>query len=79
MAVPPAMRDHTKGLLIGVSAVLSGSVCCVPVRMLGHSNVSPIPHPNAGARGPRRPLSSRQPIRTAGQLPRLLSTLTAAR
>ena len=52
MAVPPAMRDHTKGLLIGVSAVLSGSVCCVPVRMLGHSNVSPIPAPHAGARGP---------------------------
>ena len=70
LTAPPAMRDHTKGLLIGVSAVLSGSVCCVPVRMLGHSNVSPTPAapprppptPGRGARcqasSPSAPLGS---------------------
>ena len=33
------MDEHCKGILIAVSAVLSGSVCAVPIRMLGHSNV----------------------------------------
>ena len=33
------MDGHCKGILIAVSAVLSGSVCAVPIRMLGHSNV----------------------------------------
>eukprot|EP01046_Picozoa_sp_COSAG06_P081931 COSAG06_NODE_29023_length_563_cov_6.159483_1_plen_30_part_01 len=28
------MDGHCKGILIAVSAVLSGSVCAVPIRML---------------------------------------------
>ena len=69
LTAPPAMRDHTKGLLIGVSAVLSGSVCCVPVRMLGHSNVSPTPavHPSHDAEPAAKPAA--HPHRWAAATP----------
>ena len=33
-----AMDEHCKGILIAITAVLSGSVCAVPIRILGHSN-----------------------------------------
>ena len=33
------MEPHLKGILLAVSAVLSGSGCGIPIRMLQHSNV----------------------------------------
>jgi hypothetical protein len=33
------MRPHTLGICLAVTAVLSGSGCAIPIRMLQHSNV----------------------------------------